>query len=93
MKTKGRVFRWFKEFKALMEKQTGKNIWVLGSNKGGEYTANAFKDFCVQEGIKREFTVSYTPQQNGVEEINNRAIVGAARAMLHDQGLPLFLWA
>ena len=25
-------------------------------------------------------------------ERKNRAIVGATRAMLHDQGLPLFLW-
>jgi hypothetical protein len=39
------------------------------------------------------------PQLSGNEPIlglntkrKNRAIVGAARAMLHDQGLPLFLW-
>ena len=50
-------------------------------------------DFCAGEGIRRELTVPYNPQQNGVAERKNRAIVGAARAMLHDQGLPLFLWA
>jgi hypothetical protein len=50
-------------------------------------------DFCGGEGIRRELTVPYNPQQNGVAERKNRAIVGAARAMLHDQGLPLFLWA
>ena len=49
-------------------------------------------DFCVGEGIRRELTVPYNPQQNGVAERKNKAIVGAARAMLHDQGLPLFLW-
>ena len=27
-----------------------------------------------------------------MSERKNRAIVGAARAMIHDQGLPLFLW-
>ena len=32
-------------------------------------------------------------QQNGVAERKNRTIVGAARSMIHDQGLPLFLWA
>jgi hypothetical protein len=37
--------------------------------------------------------VPYNPQQNGVAERKNRAIVGATRAMLHDQRLPLFLWA
>jgi hypothetical protein len=28
-----------------------------------------------------------------VAERKNRAIIGAARSMLHDQGLPFFLWA
>jgi hypothetical protein len=66
---------------------------VLISDNGGEYTKGEFVDFCASEGIRHEFTVSYTPQQNGVVEWKNKAIVGAVRAMLHDQGLPLFLWA
>jgi hypothetical protein len=93
MKTKGQVFSRFQEFKALVENQTGKKIRVLRSDNGGEYTSKAFMDFCAGEGIRRELTVPYNPQQNGVAERKNRAIVGAARAMLHDQGLPLFLWA
>ena len=52
-----------------------------------------FVDFCASEGIWREFTVPYTPQQNGVAKRKNGAIIGAASAMIHDQGLPLFLWA
>ena len=35
----------------------------------------------------------YNPQHNGVSERKNNTIVGVARAMIHDQGLPLFLWA
>eukprot|EP00253_Pinus_taeda_P012573 PITA_12573 len=46
-----------------------------------------------QTGIRREFIVPYNPQQNGVAERKNISIGGAAKAMLHDQGLPLFLWA
>jgi transposase InsO family protein len=92
MKTKGQVFKRFQEFKALVENQTGKKIKVLRSNNGGEHTSNEFSDFCAREGIKREVIVPYNPQQNGVAERKNGAIVGAARAMLHDQGLPLFLW-
>ena len=38
-------------------------------------------------------TVPYNPKQNGVAERKNRAITGAARSMLHDQSLPLYLWA
>ena len=37
-------------------------------------------------------TVPYTPEQNGVAKRKNKSIVGAARAMLHDQSLPFFLW-
>jgi transposase InsO family protein len=91
MNTKGQVFIWFQEFKALVDNQTGKKIKVLRSDNGGEYTSKDFMDFCAGEGIKRELIVPYNPQQNGVAERKNRAIVGAARAMLHDQRLPLFL--
>ena len=43
--------------------------------------------------MKRQLTVPYTPQQNAVVARKNRSIVGATRAMLHDQSLPFFLWA
>ena len=62
------------------------------SNNGGEYTSNDFKDFCKEARIKREMTVSYNPQQNGVMERKNRSIIDSARAMIHDQELPMFLW-
>ena len=45
------------------------------------------------EGIKKEHIVHHTPQQNGVTERKNRIMVEATKAMLFDQGLPLFLWA
>jgi transposase InsO family protein len=73
-----------------VENQTGKKIRVLRWDNGGEYTSKEFMDFCAGEGIRRELIIPYNPQQNGVDERKNRAIVGAARAMLHDQGLPLF---
>jgi transposase InsO family protein len=84
MKTKGQVFSWFQEFKALVENQTGKKIRVLRSDNGGDYTSKEFMDFFAGEGIRRELTVPYNPQQNGVTERKNRSIVGAVRAMLHD---------
>lgn len=51
------------------------------------------KDFWVRASNMREWTDPYTPQHNEVAERKNRAIVGATRAMLHDQELPFFLWA
>ena len=82
----------FCEFKALAEKESGKKIKALRSDNGGEYVSQQFKDLCAAEGIKRELTTPHNPQQNGVAERKNISIMGATRAMLHDQILPLNLW-
>jgi hypothetical protein len=91
MNTKGQVFIWFQEFKDPMENHTENKIRVLRTDNGGKYTSKEFMDFYAREGIRRELNVPYNPRQNGVAKRKNRSIVGAARAMLHDQGLPLFL--
>ena len=90
LKTKSEVFKRFQEFKALMETQTGRKIKVLRLDNGGEYTLGEFDDNCVEAGMRREFTVPYNPQQNGVADRKNRSTVGAAKAMLHDQGYLYF---
>nr|GEX89435.1 putative ribonuclease H-like domain-containing protein [Tanacetum cinerariifolium] len=45
------------------------------------------------KGIKREFSVARTPQQNGVAERKNRNLIEAARTMLADSLLPIPFWA
>jgi len=93
MQKKYETFSKFVEFKALVEEETGKKVKALRSDNGGEYVMNEFKKMCVEEGIQRELTTTYNPQQNGVAERKSHSIVGAMRDMLHDQGLPLYLWA
>eukprot|EP00253_Pinus_taeda_P028031 PITA_28031 len=80
------------DFSPLVEKESRKKVKALRSDNGGEHISGEFKDFCKAEGIRRELIAPHNPQQNGVAERKNRTIVGAARAMLHDQGLPLHLW-
>jgi len=46
----------------------------------------------MKEGILRDMTTPHNPQHNGVDERKNHKIVGGMRAMLHDEGLPLYLW-
>ncbi|GJX06474.1 retrovirus-related pol polyprotein from transposon TNT 1-94 [Tanacetum coccineum] len=50
-------------------------------------------EFCGQKGIKREYSVARTPQQNGVVERKNRTLIEAARTMLADSLLPIVFWA
>ena len=66
---------------------------MLRSYNGGYYTSMDFSDLCIEAGIKREYTIPYNPQHNGVAERKNRSIVEATKAMIHDQNLPMILWA
>nr|GEV72703.1 zinc finger, CCHC-type [Tanacetum cinerariifolium] len=49
--------------------------------------------FCGMKGIKREFSVAKTPQQNGFAKRKNRTLIEAARTMLADSLLPISFWA
>ena len=93
MKQKSETFSKFQEFKALVEKQTGKNIRILRTDNGGEFESHHFEDFCKEVGIKRQLAVPFNPQQNGVAERKNRTICEAAKAMMYDIDLPVSLWA
>lgn len=62
------ILKRFKEFKSLTENYFGRKIKILRTNNGKQYTSNLFKEFSINAGIKREFTVPYNPQQNGVVE-------------------------
>jgi len=92
MQKKDQTFSKFCEFKALVEKEMGKQVKALRSDNGGEYISNELKNLCSKEGIRRELIAPHNPQQNGITERNNRTIVGEAPAVLHGQGLPMHLW-
>ncbi|GJX18289.1 ribonuclease H-like domain-containing protein, partial [Tanacetum coccineum] len=49
--------------------------------------------FCEMKGIKREFSVARTPQQNEVAKRKNRTLIKTARTMLADSKLPTTFWA
>ena len=84
LKNKDEVFERFKEFKALVENLSKKKIKILRLDNGGEFMSNEFNDYCKEVGIKRELTIPYNPQQNGVAERNNRSIMEVVKAMIHD---------
>ncbi|KAK4384934.1 Retrovirus-related Pol polyprotein from transposon TNT 1-94 [Sesamum angolense] len=93
MREKSEVFKVFKKFKNLVEKQSGRSIKVLRSDRGKEYNNLEFDKFCEEEGIEHQTTVSYNPQQNGVSERKNRTVMEMARSMLQEKHLPKAFWA
>jgi len=65
----------FKTFKAWVELEYEKKIKCLRTDNREEYTSDEFDNFYQHEGIKRQFTTAYTPQQNGVTERMNRTLL------------------
>ena len=93
MKHKSEAFQKFKEWKILMENQTGKKIKRLRTDNGLEFCWSEFDQFCKDEGIARHRTVRNTPQQNGVAERMNQTLLERARCMLSNAGLDRRFWA
>jgi hypothetical protein len=46
----------------------------------------------VDEGVQRHYSAPYNPQQNGVVERCNQTVVGMARALLKQRGMPAVFW-
>jgi len=92
MKHKSESFEMFKRFRSEVEKQTGKSIKMLRSDRGGEYLSNNFIDYLKENGILSQWTPPGTPQHNGVSERRNRTLLDMVRSMMGFTDLPLNLW-
>jgi hypothetical protein len=68
LKEKSNTFDKFKEYKYFIEKKKGKHIRTLRKKNGGEFESLQFEGFYKEVGIKRQLTMPYNPQQNGVVE-------------------------
>ena len=92
----------FKIFKAEVEKQCGKQIKIVRSDRGGEYygrytedgqAPGPFAKFLQEHGIVAQYTMPGSPDQNGVAERRNRTLLDMVRSMLSSSNLPKSLWA
>jgi transposase InsO family protein len=90
--TKDAAAEAIKRVQAAAERKTGKKLLALRTDRGGEFAATDFIEYCAHLGVRRELTAPYTPQQNGVVERRNQSVVGTARSMLKAKGLPGVFW-
>jgi hypothetical protein len=65
---------------------------VLRTDNSGEFMAAKFMPYCADEGVQRHYSTLYSPQQNGVIEWHNQTVVGMARALLKQRGMPAVFW-
>ncbi|GKE26401.1 putative ribonuclease H-like domain-containing protein, partial [Tanacetum coccineum] len=76
-----------KIFITEIENQLDYKVKVIRSDNGTEFKNSVMNQFCEIKGIKREFSIARTPQQNGVAKRRNRTLIEAARTMLVDSKL------
>ncbi|GJX54358.1 putative ribonuclease H-like domain-containing protein [Tanacetum coccineum] len=82
-----------KNFITGIENQIDHKVKAIKCDNGTEFKNRIMNEFCEMKGIRREFSVARTPQQNGVAERKNRTLIEAARTMLADSKLPTTFWA
>nr|GEX24557.1 hypothetical protein [Tanacetum cinerariifolium] len=71
----------FKKFITEIENLFDKKVKVIRSDNRTEFKNSVTNDLCAMKGIRREFSVARTPQQNSVPERRNRTLIKAARTM------------
>ncbi|KAL4354134.1 hypothetical protein GQ457_06G003750 [Hibiscus cannabinus] len=84
-----------------VEKQCGKQIKIVRTDRGGEYygrytedgqVPGPFAKFLQDNGIVGQYTMPGSPDQNGVAERRNQTLMDMVRSMLSGSKLPKSLW-
>ncbi|GJU96844.1 putative ribonuclease H-like domain-containing protein [Tanacetum coccineum] len=82
-----------KSFITRVENLIDQRVKVIRYDNRTEFKNKEMNQFYERKGIKREFSVARTPQQNGVAKRKNRTLIEADRTMLADSKLPTTFWA
>ncbi|GJR83636.1 retrovirus-related pol polyprotein from transposon TNT 1-94 [Tanacetum coccineum] len=90
--TKDETGEILKNFIKEIENLVDKKVKIIKSNNGTGFKNKVMDDFCREKGIKREYSIARTPQQNGVAERRNMTLIKAVRTMSADSKLPTTFW-
>ena len=85
--SKSQAFSIFKQFKSLVENQTGKRLQALQTDNAKEFLC--FKSFLHEHGIHHRLTCAYTHEQNGAIKRKHRHVVDTSLTILVVASLPL----
>ena len=90
---KDETYKLFRDWKTEVENQSGCKVKIVRLDNGTEFVNKDFKEHFKDSGIVWEPTVAYTPEQNGLSEVQNRIVMNGVRAMLFDSQLSRYLWS
>ncbi|GJT67063.1 putative ribonuclease H-like domain-containing protein [Tanacetum coccineum] len=60
-----------------LENRLRHKVKTIRCDHGTEFKNQLMNEFCAKKGIKREYSIARTPQQNGVAERKNRTLIEA----------------
>src|SRR4051812_7642602 len=83
----------FISFAKEAQRQHQCEIMSIRSDNCTEFKNYTMDEFLSDEGIKHQYSATYTLQQNGVAERKNRNLIEIARTMLDKYKSPCKLWA
>jgi hypothetical protein len=93
LKNKSEAKSKIKAFLELAASVTGNRIQILRTDQGLEEVNKEVTKFLEDRGIRHQKSCTYTPQQNGRIERENRTVVELARTMLQAKNMKKELWA
>ena len=88
LKSKDEAFGKFKEWHVMVEKESGRKLKKVRSDRGGEFTSSEFESYYKCHGIKRQKPPPHTPQQNEVVEHKMCIICEMDKSMMKRKDFP-----
>jgi hypothetical protein len=93
LESKDEVFEHFWSLALRFNNEHPNCLKAIHGDNGTKFRNASFDEFRLEHGIDQQFSASYIPQQNGVMERKNRALVEMARTMLDGHRNPRCFWA
>ena len=92
LREKWEVASILQKFINMAKTQFEKNVKIVRSDNGLEFTSGPMLQFYSEKGIIHQTSCVDTPQQNGRVERKHRHILNVARALRFQAHLPLEFW-
>lgn len=84
LKTKYEANQYLKEYINEGEAYFNLKAHKIRCENGGEYVSTNLKQWCKSKGIVLDYTISHTPQLDGIVERMNKTLLNKASAMIFD---------
>ena len=92
LKHKSEAANYIREFCAELERQRGRAVKVLRSDRGGEFISRSMDKWLKEKGIMQQFSCPGTPQQNGDAERRIATLMATVRTTLAWSQVPGHWW-